>query len=180
VSVDTWKPEVARAAVAAGARIVNDTGGLRDDAMVEVAATAGVAAVLVHIEGDHPLAVGERELREGRASEVAVVLADRARSLVARGLTDLILDPGLSINYRSDYEAYGRLQLDTIRSLDELKAVGFPVLVPVPRKAQDHRMVAYLTLAIEHGADVIRVHDVDLACDLVTVLGRRLGVAGDR
>jgi dihydropteroate synthase len=85
------------------------------------------------------------------------------------------VDPGLSINYRSDYARYGHLQLATIRSLAALRATGAPVLLPVPRKLQTHRMLAYLTLSIEYGADVIRVHDVEAACDLVPVLGRRLG-----
>ena len=56
-----------------------------------------------------------------------------------------------------------------------LEACGEPVLIPVPRKEQTHRMLAYLTLSIEYGADVIRVHDVEAACDLVGLLGRRLG-----
>ena len=87
----------------------------------------------------------------------------------------LLVDPGLSINYRSDYEEYGRLQLATIRAMDVLRSAGEPVLIPVPRKAINHRMLAYLTVSIEYGADVIRVHDVEAACDLVTMLGRRLG-----
>ena len=49
------------------------------------------------------------------------------------------------------------------------------MLIPVPRKAEAHRMLAYLTLSIEYGADVLRVHDVGAACDLVPLLGRRLG-----
>lgn len=175
VSVDTWKPEVAKAAIAAGAAILNDTSGLRDPVMVEAAASEGVAAVLMHIEGENPLAVGDRDLSGGRPGDVAAVLAQRVGELRAQGATQLVVDPGLSINYRSDYEAYGRLQLETIRALDELRASGCPVLVPVPRKAQDHRMVAYLTLAIDRGADILRVHDVEEACDLVPLLGRRLG-----
>ena len=81
----------------------------------------------------------------------------------------MLVDPGLSINYRSDYEAYGQLQLATIRALDVLRGAGEPVLIPVPRKADTHRMLAYLTLSIEYGADVLRVHDVEAACDLVTL-----------
>ena len=87
----------------------------------------------------------------------------------------MLVDPGLSINYRSDYEQYGQLQLATIRSMSALRAAGEPVLIPVPRKATTHRMLAYLTLSIEYGADVLRVHDVEAACDLVTLLGRKLG-----
>ena len=59
--------------------------------------------------------------------------------------------------------------------MDVLRTAGEPVLIPVPRKADTHRMLAYLTLSIEYGAAVIRVHDVEAACDLVALLGRRLG-----
>jgi len=177
VSVDTWKPDVAAAALDAGAAMVNDTGGLQDALMVEVVASHGAPAVLMHIEGEHPLDVGDRDLSDGRPQQVAEALGARAAALRDRGVGALLVDPGLSINYRSDYESYGRLQLATIRELAVLRATGYPVLIPVPRKQEDHRMVAYLTLAIEHGADVIRVHDVDVACDLVGLLGRELGVA---
>ena len=177
VSVDTWKPEVAAAALGVGAAMLNDTAGLQDDRMVDVIAEAGAAAVLMYIEGANPLAVEDRDLSEGGADRVAEVLAERAGKLKGRGIEQLLVDPGLSINYRGDYEEYGRFQLDAIASLDRLAALGHPTLVPVPRKKEDHRMVAYLTLAIEHAADVIRVHDVDVACDLVPLLGRRLGAA---
>jgi len=176
VSCDTWKPAVAAAAVANGAAIVNDTGGLRDPRMIELVRTSGAGAVAMHIEGENPLAVGDRALDASRPDVVADLLAARVGELRAAGITGpLLVDPGLSINYRSDYEAYGRLQLATIRAMELLRRAGEPVLIPVPRKADDHRMFAYLTLSIEYGADIVRVHDVAAACDLVTLLGRRLG-----
>jgi dihydropteroate synthase len=176
VSCDTWKPEVAVAAVDAGAAIVNDTGGLRDPIVVALLRDTGAAGVAMHIEGENPLSVGDRDLDAGRPEVVAGLLRTRVAELRAAGVGGrLLVDPGLSINYRSDYEAYGRLQLATIRGLDVLREIGEPVLVPVPRKALTHRMLAYLTLSIEYGADVLRVHDVDAACDLVRLLGRKLG-----
>jgi dihydropteroate synthase len=176
VSVDTWKPEVARAAVDAGAAIVNDTGGLVHPEMVDLVRDSGVGAVVMHIEGEHPLAVGNRDLDRDRPTAVAALLARRVEHLREAGVVGtLLVDPGLSINYRSDYAEYGRLQLRTIRALGDLRVAGAPILVPVPRKADTHRMLAYLTLSIEYGADVLRVHDVAAACDLVGLLGRRLG-----
>lgn len=180
VSVDTWKPEVAAGAVEAGAAIVNDTGGLADQRMVELLAGRELGAVAMHIEGGNPLTVRDRLLDAGRPDAVAAALAATVDGLRARGVTQLLVDPGLSISYRSDYQAYGRLQLATIRALDVLRSAGAPVLIPVPRKAETHRMLAYLTLSIEYGADVLRVHDVEAACDLVPYLGRRLGVAERR
>jgi dihydropteroate synthase len=172
VSVDTWKPAVAAAAVAAGAAIVNDTGGLQDDDMVAVVAAAGVPSVAMYIRGRNPLAVNEMTFSDDKAVEVASILGRRITDLEARGVGDLLVDPGLSINYRSDYEAYSRQQLAVIRSIDVLRDLGRPVLIPVPRKAQTQRMVAYLTMSIEYGADVIRAHDVEAACDLVRLWGR--------
>jgi dihydropteroate synthase len=176
VSCDTWKPEVAEAAVDAGAAIVNDTGGLRDPRMVALLRDSGAGAVAMHIEGENPLAVGDRALDAGRPEVVAALLRARVEELREAGVSGpLLVDPGLSINYRSDYEAYGRLQLATIRAMKVLRRAGEPVLIPVPRKANTERMLAYLTLSIEYGADVLRVHDVAAACDLVRLLGRRLG-----
>ena len=175
LSIDSWKPEVARVAVAHGAAIVNDTGGMQQAAMREVVRDAGTWCVAMHIEGDNPLAVEMRELEGDRPAAVAAGLGRLVAELAAEGIDRVIVDPGLSINYRSDYARYGQLQLETIRRMAELRATGAPVLLPVPRKAEDHRMHAYLVLSIEYGADVIRVHDVEAACDLVPLLGRRLG-----
>src|SRR4051794_36380152 len=104
VSCDTWKPEVAAVAVDAGAAIVNDTGGLRDPRMVALVRESGAGAVAMHIEGENPLAVGDRALDTGRPEVVADLLRARVADLRAEGITGpLLLDPGLSINYRSDY-----------------------------------------------------------------------------
>lgn len=176
VSIDTWKPRVAQACLDAGAAIVNDTGGLRDPAMLDVVRRSGAAAVLVYVEGENPLAVGGRRLGDGEPRRVADALAGRVDALRADGIGQVIVDPGLSINYRSDYDAYGRFQMRTIRDLAALRAGGAPVLIPVPRKEEDHRMFAYLTMAVEYGADIIRVHEVEAGCDVVRLLGRDLGL----
>ncbi|MCC7075539.1 MAG: dihydropteroate synthase [Acidimicrobiia bacterium] len=175
VSVDTWKPEVAAAAVAAGCAIVNDTGGLSDPVMCDLIASAGVAAVAMHIEGRNPLEVGSVVLSDHKAAELVEAYRPRLAVLAAAGIDRVLFDPGLSINYRSDYAAYSRQQMQVIRDIPVLRELGAPVLIPVPRKAETHRMVAYLTLALEHGADVVRVHDVDIACDLVAAFGRATG-----
>ena len=84
----------------------------------------------------------------------------------------MILDPGIALNYRGDYRAYTRLQLEVIRESASLHELGKPVRIPVPRKAEDHRVMAYISLALEYGADFIRVHDVEEAADLVSLFGR--------
>lgn len=174
VSVDTWKPAVAAACVEAGAGLLNDTGGMRDPEMRRIAAIPGVGAFVMYIEGDHPHAVDEVEIRSDKASSTAGWLRDRLKELAQVGVTETIVDPGISINYRGDYAAYTRMQLDVIRHLDVIHDLGRPVLVPIPRKAEDHRVAAYITMALEHGADVVRVHDVEMACDLVRLFGRQV------
>ena len=71
VGIDTWKPDVASAAVDAGAVIINDTGGLADPEMRQAVAEAGVAAIAVYVEGDNPHDVGEIEIREDKADQTA-------------------------------------------------------------------------------------------------------------
>jgi len=178
VSVDTWKPEVARAGVAAGAAIVNDTGGLGDPEMRRVVAESGAAAIVVYVEGANPHAVDEIDVRPDKAAVTARWLAERVTALEADGIDRVIVDPGIAINYPGDYAGYTRMQLDVIRRLDVIRTVGPPILVPIPRKQEDHRVMAYITLAVEHGADIIRVHDVAEACDLVRLLTDVSGGAG--
>lgn len=172
VSVDTWKPEVAAACVEAGAVLVNDTGGLADPAMRRLVASPGVGAFVMYIEGPNPHAVGEVSIRSDKAHATAAWMAERLAELAADGITETIVDPGISINYRGDYEAYTRMQLEVIRSLQALRSLGRPVLVPIPRKREDHRVAAYIAMALEHAADLIRVHDVEMACDLVRLFDR--------
>lgn len=172
VSVDTWKPDVAEAALKAGAHMINDTGGLTDPLMRSVVAGAGVPTVVVYVEGAHPHDVGEIDTSAGKAARTAEVLGRRLEDLAQQGITEVIVDPGIALNYRGDYEAYTRLQIDVIRESANLHELGRPVLIPIPRKREDHRVMAYLTLALEYKADLIRVHDVKEACDLVALFGR--------
>ncbi|MFO7547522.1 MAG: dihydropteroate synthase [Acidimicrobiia bacterium] len=175
VSVDTWKPAVAEAALTAGAHIVNDTGGLRDPAMRELVAVHRAGAILVYVEGDNPHDVGEVEIAADKAVLTAERLESRLAELEAAGLTEVVVDPGIALNYRGDYAAYTRLQLDVIRGSAALHRLGRPVLIPIPRKQEDHRVAAYIAMAIEYEADLIRVHDVEMACDLVRLYGRSVG-----
>ena len=173
VSVDTWKPEVARVALEHGASILNDTGGLQNPAMLEVIAVHPVPAVVMYIEGANPHAVDAIEVTENKTAQMTARFVDRAAALADRGIHDLLLDPGLSINYRSDYLAYSRQQMDVIRGVPTLKQLGFPVLIPVPQKRDNHDwMISYLSLSLEYGADVLRIHDVQAACELARLWGR--------
>jgi dihydropteroate synthase len=172
VAIDTWKAEVARAALDAGAVIVNDTGGLRDPEMRSLVAETGAAAIAVYVEGSNPHDVGEIEIRVDKARHTAQEFAGLLEDLEGEGIRNVILDPGIALNYRGDYEAYTRMQLEVIASSEELHRLGAPLLIPIPRKRDFHRVVAYMALALEHRADIIRVHDVAVACDLAKLFGR--------
>lgn len=172
VSVDTWKPEVAMGASHRGVHLINDTGGLTDPEMRKVMAFSPAAAVAVYVEGAHPHDVGTIDTGPQKAARTADIFRQRLKDLAADGIENVVLDPGIALNYRGDYQAYTRLQMEVIRESASLHELGKPVLIPIPRKSEDHRVMAYITLALEYGADFIRVHDVEEATDLVSLFGR--------
>lgn len=161
VSVDTYKAAVAERAVAAGASLVNDVWGLlRDRQMAVTAARAGVPVVLMH---NHP-GGGYRELMldiaEGLLQSVAV-----ARSAGIRE-NQIVLDPGIGFGKTREQN------LEIIRRLPELRALGFPLLIGPSRKSFIGKTLelpvgerlegtaAAVALSIAGGADIVRVHDV--------------------
>lgn len=172
VSIDTWKPGVAAAASEAGAVIVNDTGGLADPEMRATVARLGVASVAVHVEGANPHDVDAIDVVPDKAAVMAGVFRELLADLESVGIRNVILDPGIALNYRGDYEEYTRLQLEVIQDAGRLHELGRPVLIPIPRKRDFHRVAAYVALALEHDADIIRVHDVPMACDLARLFRR--------
>jgi dihydropteroate synthase len=181
VSVDTWKPEVAERCIEEGAALINDTGGLQDDRMVDVVAAAGVPCVLMHLEGEQPLEVGAYESRAGKPARIAAWMRDRLAELESGAVSQVIIDPGVAISYRTDYDAYSKAQFEVAERLDELVAVGRPVLYAVPRKEARYRNVSLAALAMAAGAAMLRIHDVDEIADvawLMRRLDRKPGEAG--
>jgi dihydropteroate synthase len=178
ISIDTCKAAVAQEALQAGAHIVNDVWGLRaDPGLAGVVARHGAALVLMH-NRSRPSNVEVRE-RLGSAylaAEYQDLLEDVKRDLMgsvalarAAGIPDerIILDPGIG---------FGKTvaqNLELIHRLDEIRALGFPVLLGPSRKSfigytldlpPDQRLegtAAAVALGIAHGADIVRVHDVE-------------------
>lgn len=173
VAVDTWQPPVAAAAIEAGASIINDTGGLASDEMRDLLATSKAAFVAVHVDATNPHEVGEAALGADRAQRTADRFAAMLRDMGDLGAR-LLLDPGIAINYRGDYEALTDMQLQVIRESAVFAPLGRPLLIPIPRKRDIHRVAAYIALALECGADLIRVHDVALASSLVGLWRRQV------
>ena len=178
VSVDTYKPAVARAAVAAGARIVNDVSGLRDPELADVCAESGAALVLMHtLRRAARTPAGRRPLRRHhRRGDGLPARAHRARrSRAGSRREQLMLDPGPD---------FAKTPAQTIRLLAEvgrLHELGRPLLMAISRKdfigaltgrAPRERLagtLAALAHGVQHGAHVFRVHDVAAAADFLAV-----------
>ena len=175
VSVDTWKPAVARAAVAAGASMLNDVSGLHDAEIASVAAESGAGLVLMHTR-----AAPKEERFPGYADPFADV-ESMLRGLIARahslGVPDdqLVIDPG------PDFAKTPEETIAVLRRLGDLRALGRPLLLAVSRKyfvgaitgrpplERIGGTLAALAHGLDHGAAIVRVHDVAAARDYLDV-----------
>jgi dihydropteroate synthase len=177
VSVDTSKARVAEAAVAAGARMVNDVTGLSDPRMAEVCARAGVEIVVMHMRGD-PRTMQMNTRYDDLVGEVCAHLEARAAVAMAAGVAreQIVLDPG--VGFAKDWADNPRL----IAAVPRLRAIGFRVLIGASKKRfigeligvsdPDERVfgsVGAAVAAASLGADVIRVHDVRASREAWTV-----------
>jgi dihydropteroate synthase len=177
ISVDTSKAGVAKAALDAGAVIVNDVTALRGDpAMVDLVAETGAGLVLMHMQGT-PRTMQQAPHYHDVVEEVGVFLAEQARWAMECGVTksQILLDPGIG---------FGKVlvhNLDLLAQLRILTNLGFPLLVGLSRKGfigqlldrpvQDRAWgtAAAVALAVEQGANILRVHDVAAMRDVVKV-----------
>lgn len=177
VSVDTYKPEVARAAIAAGASIVNDVSGLRDPRLAEVCAETGAGLVLMHTRAAPKQKLHDPSLDGRIVGDVAAFLRERIELATARGVEfeQLMLDPG------PDFAKTPAQTIEVLRSLSSLHAFERPLLLAVSRKdfvgavtqrAPRERLAGTLA-AVAHGVDagvhVLRVHDVAQTADFLAV-----------
>ena len=175
VSVDTWKPEVARGALEAGAVMLNDVSGLRDPALAELAARTGAALVLMHTRAEP-----KREAfpdYDDVAADVEAFLRERIDVALDHGVAreQLVLDPG------PDFAKTPAQTVAVLRELDRLHALGRPLLLAVSRKyflgaitgrPPAERLAGTLaaaTWAADAGAAILRVHDVAAVRDALAV-----------
>ena len=177
VSVDTWKPAVAEAALAAGAHLVNDTSGLRDERLAELCAAHGAALCVMHTRAA-PKQERFPDYGGGVVEDVLAFLAERSARAVALGVGEerLLLDPG------PDFAKTPAETAAVLRALPRLHALGRPVLVAISNKyllgaitgrAPDARLPATLAAVAwcaRAGAAMLRVHDVAAAADVLAVL----------
>jgi dihydropteroate synthase len=177
VSVDTYKPPVARAAIEAGASIVNDISGLRDPDLADVCAETGAGLVLMHTRAAPKQKLLDPGL-DGRAAEdVSAFLRERIELALSRGVEfeQLMLDPG------PDFSKTPAQTVEVLRALGDLHALGRPLLLAVSRKdflgaitgRPPRERLAGTLAAVAHGVDagahVLRVHDVAEVAEFLAV-----------
>ena len=178
LSIDTTKVGVARAALDAGASLVNDVSALRfDPGMAALVAETGAGCCLMHMLGE-PRTMQEDPRYDDVVSEVKAFLEERLAFAVAEGIDEerVWLDPGIGFGKTVEHN------LELLRRLDEIVAIGRPVVVGTSRKsflgrlvggrAEGERLpgtIATNVLALERGASVFRVHDVAQNADALAV-----------
>ncbi len=168
ISVDTYKPEVAAQALGAGACIVNDIFGLRQPGMLELVAERRPVVVIMHMQGT-PQTMQLNPTYTDCVGEIAEFLRQQAEAAQRAGLPKdrIIVDPGIGFGKTVEHN------LEILRRLRELKALGYPVLIGTSRKSFIGKVLgievpaeriwgtaATVALAIANGADLVRVHDV--------------------
>ena len=168
VSIDTRHAEVARAALQAGAAIINDVSGFRDPAMVELAASCDAGLVVMHMKGE-PATMQDDPVYDDVVCEVRDYLRERAAQLEAAGIERdrICIDPG---------PGFGKTfaqTLEMVRNFHEFARLGYPVMCAVSRKSyigwayhidvaaeRDQASAAEALMACELGATILRVHNV--------------------
>ena len=178
LSVDTSKPAVMRAAVAAGAGMINDVRALRADGALEAAAALGVPVCLMHMQGE-PATMQQAPYYDDVVDEVRRFLADRVLACEFAGIprSRLVIDPGFGFGKSAVHN------WTLLANLPRLVELGLPILVGLSRK----RMIGEVTgrevpaervlgsavaaaLAIERGASLVRVHDAAATREALAVL----------
>jgi dihydropteroate synthase len=183
LSVDTMKLEVARAALDAGATYVNDVTAFRHEpAIAALVAERGCDCCLMHMLGD-PRTMQVDPRYDDVVSDVKAFLEDRAAFAVREGIAEerIMVDPGIGFGKTVEHN------LELLRRLDEIVALGFTVVIGTSRKGFLGRLagredphdrvaatVATNVLALERGARVFRVHDVAATADALTVTAATL------
>ncbi|MEX2252711.1 MAG: dihydropteroate synthase [Thermoleophilaceae bacterium] len=188
ISIDTTKPAVARAALDAGAEIVNDVSAFRfDDQMAGLVADAGADCVLMHMLGE-PRTMQADPRYKDVVSDVKAFLEERLGFAVAEGVAEerVWLDPGIGFGKTVEHN------LELLRRLDEVAAIGRPVVIGTSRKsflgkltgrAEGDRLSATIAtnvLALERGASVFRVHDVAQVRDALAVAAATVATGRQR
>lgn len=177
LSIDTYKPEVMRAAILAGADIVNDICALREDGALEVVARSNAGVCLMHMQGV-PQTMQINPTYHDVVAEVKQFLTDRVDACLAGGILKerILLDPGFGFGKTTAHN------IALIQHLDRLAELGFPLLVGLSRKSvlgkiaggdelqRLHAGLAASVVSVMKGAKIVRVHDVKATVDALKVV----------
>ncbi|TSJ43279.1 dihydropteroate synthase [Mucilaginibacter corticis] len=176
LSIDTFRAQVAEAAIKAGAHIINDiSGGQLDDAMFATVARLQVPYILMHMKGN-PKTMNQLATYDDVFNEVLDYFTDRYLQLKKLGVNDVILDPGFGFAKKPGH-GYALLN-----RLEEFNRLGLPVLVGVSRKKMIYDQLGLTavealngttvlnTIALTKGANILRVHDVKEAVQAVKLM----------
>jgi len=183
VSVDTFRADVARAAIAAGAHVVNDTTGLHDPALAEAVAASPHTQLIITHSLAQPRTHFPRPHYDDIALEISAFLRERVALALSLGVRpeQIIIDPGHDLNKNT------RHTLELTRRLDEIAEVGYPMLAAVSNKdfvgetldrPQGQRLsgsLAAMVVSILRGARIVRMHNVRESVDAVRMTEAILG-----
>lgn len=176
ISIDTFRSEVARAAILAGADIINDiSGGQLDPKILKVAAEFQCPYILMHLRGT-PQTMQENTTYASFVPELLHYFSVQINAAKKAGVKDIILDPGFGFSKNTVQN------FELLNALDRLKLFRIPILVGISRKSMIHKSLGITaseslngttvlnTLAIEQGASILRVHDVREALETIALV----------
>jgi dihydropteroate synthase len=177
VSVDTFKPEVARRAIEAGASIINDIRALAEPGMKELVSARRVPVVLMHMKG-MPETMQMEPAYQAVVTEIALFFKERIQTALSAGIRpeQIIIDPGIGFGKTASHN------LEILRSLDQFHTLGCPVLVGTSNKSFIGKILdrpvekrlagslATVAWAVWKGAHIVRVHEVGATKDLIRII----------
>lgn len=165
ISVDTYKPYVARKCIELGAHIINDITGLRNQAMIDLATELKVPVVIMHMKGE-PKNMQQNPTYKDVVNDIREFLREKILKAKKAGINDIIVDPGIGFGKTTEHN------LQILRRLNEFTELGCPVMVGPSRKSfignitglkvgeRLEGTLASAAIAVMNGANIIRVHDV--------------------
>ena len=177
LSIDTYKPEVMRAAIDAGADMVNDVCALQGHGALEIVAASQVGVCLMHMQG-RPQTMQVDPQYQDVVKEVADFLAARLKATEQAGIARerIVLDPGFGFGKRTEHN------LTLLNHLSSLQSLGLPLLVGLSRKSvlgqvvglsideRIHASIAASVVSVMKGANIVRVHDVKPTVDALKIV----------
>lgn len=166
ISVDTYKPKVAEECLKAGALIINDITGLRNEEMIKVCAKYKASVVIMHMKGN-PETMQDAPEYKDIVAEIMAFFKDRIAAAEKAGITKIMLDPGIGFGKTLENN------VEIMRRISEFRSLGYPLMIGTSRKSFIKKLtdaknsqellpgtLATVCLAVMGGVDVVRVHDV--------------------